>query len=66
MTHMITGTIEENMKLALQQEQIMRDCGPMDPYYRIAKSNVEYYMDCAAALERGEQTIEEKVNYHFR
>jgi hypothetical protein len=55
---LITGSIEENMNMALQQEQIMRDCGPLDPYYRMAKSNVKYYFDCAAALERGEKFLE--------
>jgi hypothetical protein len=56
----ITGTIEENMFLALQQEQIMRDCGPFDPYYRIAKSNVDYYLTCASLLEKGERYIIER------
>lgn len=54
----VTGTVEENMNMALQQEQIAFDCGPYDPYFRIAKVNVEYYLNCAAALERGEKDIE--------
>lgn len=53
----IYGTIEENMFYALQEEQHMINCGPLDPYYRSAKKNVEYYLECAAALERGEQEI---------
>ncbi|QIG68058.1 hypothetical protein EVB55_123 [Rhizobium phage RHph_Y68] len=59
----ITGTVEENFEMAVQQEQIMRDCGPMDPYYRIARANVAYYLDCAAALERGEREIARKREY---
>jgi hypothetical protein len=54
----VTGTIEENMNMALQQEQIAIDCGIFDPYYPIAIRNVAYYLDCAAALERGEKDIE--------
>jgi hypothetical protein len=53
----ITGTIEENMKVALQEEEIMNRCGPSDPYYRIGKRNVEYYLECAARLERGLASI---------
>lgn len=53
----ITGTIEENLAMAMQQDEIMRQCGPLDPYYHIAKMNVEYYLNCAAALEKGEREL---------
>lgn len=59
----ITGTVKENFDYALQQEEIMRQCGPGDPYYRMAKANVEYYLDCAARLERGLHGIHSKPAY---
>ncbi|QNH72004.1 hypothetical protein P9VFCI_132 [Rhizobium phage P9VFCI] len=54
----ILGTIDEYMHYALQEEEIMLKCGPGDPYLRIAKINVDYYLACAAALERGETHLE--------
>ena len=53
----ITGTVEENFNLALQEEDIIRHMSFTDPYRRIGKANVEYYLSCAAALERGEKTL---------
>lgn len=53
----IFGSIADNFEQALLQEQLARDCGPGDPYTRIARANVEYYLACAAALERGETHI---------
>ncbi|QGZ14067.1 hypothetical protein PP939_gp232 [Rhizobium phage RL38J1] len=63
---LIFGSINENMECALQQEEIMIACGPGDPYYRIAKANVEYYLKCAAALERGETHLEVKHADRFK
>ncbi|QIW87773.1 hypothetical protein Ab1vBOLIVR5_gp125 [Agrobacterium phage OLIVR5] len=56
----IYGTIQENLDVALLEEEFMKACGPFDPYYRIAKTNLNYYLECAAALERGETEIEPK------
>ena len=50
----IHGSIKENMDMALQQEDILNRCPPCDPYCRIAKVNIEFYLDAAARLERGE------------
>lgn len=57
---LITGTIEENIKEALKQEEILRCLSPLDPYVPMAKNNIEYYLNCAAALERGETHITPK------
>uniref|UniRef100_A0AAU8HYG1 Uncharacterized protein n=1 Tax=Rhizobium phage IG49 TaxID=3129228 RepID=A0AAU8HYG1_9CAUD len=56
----IRGTIQENLDMALREENMMNACGPFDPYYRIARANVNYYLECAAALERGETEIDTK------
>ena len=53
----ILGTKEENFNLAMKEQEILDHTHPSDPYHRIAKANVEYYLNCAAALERGECII---------
>lgn len=54
---LITGTIQENFNKAMQQERIAAACGNDGPYWRTARMNVNYYLNCAAALERGETHI---------
>lgn len=62
---MITGTIEENMAEALKQDRLAEACGPHDPYYRVALMNVEYFLECAALLEKGEKFIPIKAHWHM-
>jgi hypothetical protein len=58
MSEPLLGTAEDNLKQALQQEELMRQCGPGDPYYRVAMANRDWYLDAAARIERGEQTTD--------
>ncbi len=60
---MIHGTAKENLDVALSQEEMLRSMDERDPYYTMAKVNVEYYLDCAALLERGEKFVPLKITY---
>lgn len=58
---LITGSADQNLREALLQEEILHTLLPGDPYRRIAEQNIEFYLDCAAALERGECHFESKA-----
>lgn len=60
---LILGTAEENLAVALSQEEMLRSMDERDSYYTMAKVNVEYYLDCAALLERGEKLVPLKITY---
>lgn len=61
----IFGTIEENMACALDQDEFIKQ-NPNDPYVPIAKGNVDYYLDCAARLEKGINKVIMKAVYHHK
>jgi hypothetical protein len=54
---LITGTVEENMFYALQADECLKTLPSNDPYLHVARKNVEYYLDAAARLERGERQM---------
>lgn len=49
----IRGTVKENFELALKEEEVLNNLSPIDPYRNMAIVNIEYYLNCAAELERG-------------
>lgn len=59
--YLLIGTVEGYLSEALAQEEIMLDLPIGDPYYRTAHRNFEFYLDCAALVERGEKFI--PLNY---
>jgi len=43
---------EQHLDAALQQEEILRSLMPGDPYERLARQNIEYYLAEAVEHER--------------
>ncbi|QIG76537.1 hypothetical protein EVC27_012 [Rhizobium phage RHph_I1_6] len=60
MREAITGTAEENFAQAMIDAETLKYLPKTDPYYRMCQANIEYYLEAAARLERGEKYMDVK------